>query len=292
VITGLTSTKTIQGRIWELNWEMSDNISATNDISVAIHERVSVAGDLATVADPRIYSGSGTDVIVAGNAASTTEPATLDPLSGPENLNRQINYLVILTDEEGNTASANVTVMSNNAITVANVRRTDGNLAGGDTIVVTGSGFSSALNNEVGIDTEILVGGNPCTSLSVESENAITCTVPAATVPGSVEVRARTQVNNPASPGNRRFSEQALSGGYTYNAAPALCDDPGSWGPSYAAGAGSSTDPFIICDVSHLNSIRASSNSGSNYKLGVNIDLAGVTFAPIGNRTLEWTYCF
>jgi len=289
VIENLVSTKTIKGKAWELNWTMNDNISATADLFVEIRSRVSVGGDLATTSDPVVYSGLGANVIVAADDASTSAVGTLDPLSGPVDVNRQINYLVIVRDEEGNESSSNVSVSINNAITVTDVKGERGPQVGGQLITVYGTGFSSMVDNEVGEDTIVLVAGNTCTGLTVLSENAITCTTPAASATGGVEVRVETKVNNPVSPGNAVYSEASLSNGYTYDNTPILCEDPGSWDVNFASGTGSTIDPYIVCDETHLANIRAISDSGASFRMGKSIDLAGSPdFTPLGNATKKF----
>jgi hypothetical protein len=293
VITNLVSTKTIKGKVWELNWTMSDNISATNDLFVEIRRRISIGGDLATGSDEVVYSGLGSTLVVAGNDVSTTAPASLDPLSGPAGLNRKINYLVVARDQEGNEATSNITVNTNNAITLTSVRGPRGPIAGGKLVTVYGTGFSSATNNEVGEDTVVRIAGNLCTGVSVLSENAITCTTPAVTVPGTVEVRVIQKVNNPAFVGNTVYAEASVPSAYEYISGQILCDTPGSWGPSFAAGTGTNLDPYIICDEIHLANIRPISNTGSSYRLGDSIDLAGSPgFLPLGNATTKFTGSF
>lgn len=288
-ITKLVSTKSLKSKIWELNWEMSDNISATADLFVEIRRKISTAGDLAISTDEVVYTGLGTSLIVSGDVASTTVPVSLDPLSGPVDLDRKINYLIIVTDEEGNKSSANVTVETNNALTITSVKGSIGPVAGGKLVTVYGSGFSSLSNNGVAEDTLISIAGKVCTSVVVLSENAMTCITPLVSVPGGVEVRVETLVNNPTTPTNKVYSESVLNNGYTYSSTPILCDDPGSWLADFAAGTGISSDPYIVCNVTHLENIKPISSSGSFFKLGESIDLNGVTFEPIGDATSKFS---
>ncbi len=291
-ILNLVSTKTVKSKVWELEWEMSDNISANADLQVEIRRRVSVAGDLATNSDPVVYTGLGSTLIVAGNNASTAQAVSLDPLSGVADLNRKINYLVIVRDEEGNEATANMTIDINNALSITDVRGTTGPIAGGKLVAVYGTGFSSLIDNGVGVDTEVLIAGKPCTGVSILSENALTCTTPSVVVPGSVEVRVKTQINNPASPTNIVESEDALTNAYTYSASPILCDNPGSWDVSFADGTGTSVDPYIVCNDTHLANIRPIADSGAYYELGDSIDLTAVSFDPLGDATKKFSGSF
>jgi len=290
VIENLVTDKTVKGRVWELSWEMSDNISAFDDLTVEIRRRVSVSGDLAQNTDPVIYSGSGSDVLVAANAASTSVVVTLDPLRGEEDLNREINYLLTVRDEVGNESTANVGVTSNNAVTVTNVSPSTGPISGGQTITVYGTGFLTAADSGTGEDTSVTISGRDCASVEIISEQALYCVTPAVTVPGQVEVRVSSKINNPSDPSNNLFSEDATTTLYAYSATPVLCDDPGSWGAFYAAGTGTEVDPYIVCNVTHLNQARTDAATGSFYQLGQTIDLASeVNFAPLGNSTTEFS---
>lgn len=292
VIANLRSTKTIKSKVWELEWDMNDNISANADLQVELRSRISVAGDLATASDPVVYTGLGGTVIVAGDNASTAQAVTLDPLSGSVDLNRKINYLLIVRDEEGNESQSNITIDINNSLTITDVKGTTGPVSGGKIVTIYGTGFSSAVDNGVGVDTEVLISGNACTGLTVLSENAIICTTPAVAVAGSVEVRVKTQVNNPAAPGNIVESEDSLTNGYTYSGTPILCDDPGSWLALFAAGTGTSLDPYIVCDDTHLANIRPIADSGASFQLGDSIDLNGVSFDPLGDATRKFSGIF
>lgn len=291
-ITNLVSTKTLKSKVWELNFDLSDNITAVDDLFVEIRRRVSTTGDAATSSDELVYSGFGSSLVVSGNSASTTQPGSLDPLSGVEDFNRKINYMILVRDQEGNESSSNVTVESNNAITVASVKGSVGPIAGGKLIVVYGSGFSKLSENGVGEDTTVSIAGKPCTSVDVLSENAMTCITPSVTVPGGVEVRVSTLINNPATPTNKVYSEAVLNNGYTYSATPILCDDPGSWDVTFAAGSGISSNPYIICNATHLDNIRTIATSGASFRLGDSIDLNAVSFDPIGNATTKFSGFF
>lgn len=293
VITSLTSNKTVKGKVWDLSWTMSDNITTTSNLVVEIRSRTSVNGDLATTSDPVLYSGLGSDLIVSGNSASTSEADTLDPLSGPPDVKRKINYLVTIRDQQGNQASSNITVEIDNVLQVTSVKSQSGPLAGGKVIAVYGKGFTKALENHVGQDTTVTVGGRSCTAVSVISDGALKCTSPSATVPGSVEVRVRNKVNDPAAALDEQYSEASLTNAYTYSDTANICDTPGSWGPNFASGTGASElTPYVICNVTHLNNVRALATSGSYYRMGANIDLTAQSFNPLGTSVAKFTGSF
>lgn len=286
VIQNLTSNKTVKSKVWELSWEMEDNISDTENLFVEIRQRVSEAGDLATPSDTLIYSGLGSDVIISGNTASTAEAGSLNPLSGPANLRRKINYLVTISDEAGNTDSANITIDSDNILQLTEVKSQQGPIAGGKTVAIYGKGFTKASENAIGVSTTVSIGGKVCTDIEIISEEALLCTSPSATVTGSVEVRVRNQINSGGSP---VYSEANIVNGYTYSSSY-ICDNPGTWGPNFAAGTGAdASSAYIICNATHLNNVRNFATSGAYFKLGANIDLDGQTFNPIGVSVAKFT---
>jgi hypothetical protein len=289
ILTSLVSTKTVKGKVWDLNWTMSDNITPTADMVVEIRRRVSTTGELATGFDQVIYSGLGSDLIVSGNQVSTAVAATLDPLSGPPDLNRRVNYRVAIRDAQGNETSSNITVEIDNTIQVTSVKSSSGPLIGGKTVAVYGRGFSKASENLVGADTSVTIGGRECTNVEVLSDSAIKCISPDSSSPGSVEVRVQTKVNNPASAVNEEFSEAFLTNGYTYSNTLNICDTPGLWGPQFAAGTGANeSNPYIVCNVAHLNNVRTLANTGSFFRLGENIDLDSIAFNPLGTATTKF----
>lgn len=293
ILTNLATTKTVKGKVWELNWTMSDNITATNAMVVEIRRRVSTTGELATASDQVVYSGLGSDLIVSGNNASTAQAASLDPLSGPANLNRRINYRVAIRDAQGNETASNITVEIDNTIQVTSVKSSSGPLAGGKVVAVYGKGFSKSSENLVGSDTTVTIGGRACTSVSVLSDSALRCVSPDSTSPGSVEVRVQTKVNNPASAVNEEFSEASLTNAYTYSDTLNICDTPGLWGAQFASGTGANdSSPYVICNVTHLNNVRALANTGSFFRLGENIDLNSLSFNPLGTATTKFNGSF
>lgn len=287
VIRNLTTDKTIKSKVWDLSWEMEDNISSTANMSIEIRRKISENGDLATPSDELVYSGLGSEGLVSGNQISTTAISSLNSLSGPANLKRKISYLVIVRDEAGNSASQNVTVDSDNVLQLTEVKTTSGPVVGGKKIAVYGKGFMKSTESRTG-HTTVTVGGRPCDNVEVISEQALMCETPAASVAGSVSVSVRNQVNLQATV----FSTSTVANAYTYSDSY-ICDNPDTWAGTFAAGTGDSSDPYIICDITHLNNIRGlNASSGYYFKLGTNLDLEGVTFAPLGTSTSKFSGYF
>jgi hypothetical protein len=293
IITKLVSNKTVKAKVWDLSWDMQDNITTTPNLVVEIRRRVSATGELATNSDEVVYSGLGSDLIVSGNSASTSMAVTLDRLSGPADSNTKINYLVSIKDQQGNEATSNVTVSIDNTLQVTSVKSQSGPIGGGKTVVVYGKGFTKSTENRVSQDTTVTIGGRACTSLVVLSDSALHCISPTSLVSGSVEVRVKNKINIPVTPGNEIYSEAFLTNGYTYSDTLNICDTPGLWGPSFASGTGANElNPYVICNLTHLNNVRSIATSGSYYKLGENLDLTAASFNPLGTSVAKFTGFF
>lgn len=289
ILTNLTSNKTTKGKVWELSWDMQDNITSTSNMFVEIRRRVSATGEAATSSDDLVYSGYGSDLLVSGTSVSTAAASSLDPLSGIANQNRKINYRVAVRDQQGNEVSSNITVDIDNTLQVTSVKSQSGPLAGGKTVIVYGKGFTKASENGIGESTTVSIGGRACTSVEVLSDSALKCISPDSSSPGSVEVRVRNKINNPVVVAHEEYSEASLTNGYTYSNTANICDTPGVWGPNFAAGTGvNELDPYVICNVTHLNNVRPIANTGSFFKLGTNIDLMSLSFNPLGSSTTRF----
>lgn len=93
--------------------------------------------------------------------------------------------------------------------TITNVAPTEGSSLGGTALTITGTGYTEP---GVGVHT-VLIGGNPCTDVVVNSDTEITCTSPAGT-PGATE---DVQVTN-------NNGTDTLSSAYSYHPVPTLTD--------------------------------------------------------------------
>ncbi len=271
VIGSFTTNKLDAYKRWNLNWTMSDNTTAMANITVRIFQKISDTESLATTSDSLIYSNVGV--------------TSLTNLSGPTDVNKFISYYLEIEDQAGNTAGANLSVTSNNILVLSSIKRSQGPTAGGDLVVITGTGFSEATKNNFLADTIVSVGGSPCTDVEIHLTTKLTCRVPA----GS-NGTATVSVQNPEG------SISSILGAYLYQSTPThICDLPGSWGTEMAAGSGTTMNPFIICSVAHLNNMRYKISDGRLYnylnglysfKLGTNIDLDSLTFEPIGGTNI------
>ncbi len=126
----------------------------------------------------------------------------------------------------------------------------------------------------------VTVGGSACNNTAVHSSTVLSCETPAGSAGGATVI-----LSNPEG------SSTVLPSGYTYLASSThICDTPGSWGTYFAAGAGSSGNPFIICDWTQFNELRNTTSDGSctnfrtgscYYELADNLDFDSTGFTPI-----------
>ncbi len=146
---------------------------------------------------------SGATVSVGGNpctSASVTNSTTMTCTTASHAAG-QTSIVVTNADTQSGTGTNLYTYQA--APTVTSVSPTAGALAGATSITITGTGFVSGAT--------VIVGGNACTTVSVVSVSAITCTT-AAHLAGAVDVVV-TNTDTQAATG---------SAIYTYAAAPTV----------------------------------------------------------------------
>lgn len=255
---------------WSLSWTMSDSISPTNMLRVKIYQSETNLPATATTSDTLIFNQLG--------AVSASD------LEGPALVKKYINYLIVVSDQIGNSTSATLSVSSDNRITMTKIKRETGLTTGGQWVLIDGTGFSNNADNGFVSSTEIEINGSPCTSLKVLSSERIACKTPAGSA-GTATVKAT----------NPDGSVVSVSGLFSYVATSSeLCDNPGSWGTEVAGGTGGSSTPFILCTPSHvmtMGKVIAGGYSknyltgGYHYKLGQNIDFTGFTPTSIGGTS-------
>jgi hypothetical protein len=262
---------------------MSDNSTVEADMAVRIYQSNTDTASTATTDDTMVFSSYG--VLTAGE------------LVGPLDADKYVNYLVVVEDEGGNTASSAITVLSANTITITAIKRNEGPASGGKLITITGTGFSAGNDNGYGTDTTVTIGGFDCGSVVYQKSNVITCV----TAGGSGTKNVVLQ--------NPEGSSATEVGGYTYNPTSShICDNSGSWGTYFADGVGTSGDPFIICNATHLDNIfqtvpegscTAIRNGNCYFKVQDNIDLTGEslthtyfygTFDGDGHSLINYTW--
>ena len=286
VVTSLASTKTSspKRKNWNLTWSLSDNVTTNSNIRVNVYEKYSWNSPLSS------FLATDADVQQVGSGAGLT---SLSGLAGPVLSKLYVNYRVEAIDSEDNLAAAYFSVYSDNTLTLTSIAPSQGLTSGGKLLFIRGKGFSTASDTSCASGTRVWLGTpgtpeNECTSVQILDDQRITCFAPAKGAGAS-----SLWVTQPDGDGSCGIGSQAtLSNAYTYSSNPQdICDDPGGWASntggrfanSGAGVGGSSSNPFIICNASHLQNIQAEgwSATGKYYKLGANINLENVAFTPI-----------
>lgn len=245
-IASFTTDKTTEAKTWKLSWNVTDNVAGP--ILIRVHRTISMM--------PNGPVSEFDPVIVAAN-----DIAEVTNLSGPRNEDRYINYLLTAEDSAGNRASATLSILSTNKIELTTVKSSEGPTTGGKLLVLRGVGFHPSTIIRIGG-----AAGSACVSTDIVSDTIAICYTP----PGSVGI---TDVYVTNSDG----SSHTLEDSYTYcvqGSCANICNNPLTWGTSYAAGSGTGLNPWIICTPQHFNSIRNTGNVRRFLKLGDNIDFS------------------
>jgi hypothetical protein len=274
VIASFTSTKSSTNKTWSLSWSATDNITPTVSIAYAVYASYTASAGTATTANTLVYNGTGS--------------SGTNGLTGQINTQGYVNYLLVARDQAGNTSNATLSVPYNNLITVTAIARAGGLTSGGNTVLITGTGFTSAALSGFATGTTATVANATCTSPVFISTTLISCIAPASGA-GAVNV----VVANPDG------SSATLTNGYTYyspGTSPFVCDNPGSWGTYFAGGLGSSAVPYLVCNETQLANIGLNGTQcgglscimGNFYfQLADNIDLT-----PNSSGTCSGATCF
>jgi hypothetical protein len=245
VIADIASTKTKADWEWNLSWTLSDaGYPDANHLVVNTYKQISDTETTLTEAD--IIGGGLIDITASQNGKTAAENLTSPTQSAKWN-----NYIIRVFDGVNQTFGT-ISVFGDNSISIDDVRRRGGNVVGGDTIYIRGNGFYSG--------TTIDIGGAPCNSPVIYTQQTLTCTATA----NSAGPKLVT-VNHPDN-----VSTGVLSNGYEYTAGDYnICDQ--AEGSPFQDGAGTPADPFIVCTVAQFENI-ANNGSYKSYKLGANLD--------------------
>lgn len=242
---GTSTAKGKKDSSWDLDWDASDNLVNYDQLSVSVFQATSLT-------DSQVQATED-DQIIFGPA--TGSPPKLEDLSGPASTTGWISYLVKIEDPDGNFVTETISTAFDSRITLTSVSPNTGITSGGTLLVIEGEGFSP--------QSVVKIGNDDCLNLRFVTYRALTCETPAGTGAKSVRV-----LNG---------SSQSTALNFTYGAGN-ICDRSGDWGSTYAAGAGTALDPYILCSPGHIASMRATPSG--HFALGRNIDMSAVTLAP------------
>lgn len=254
-ISALATNKTSSAKSWNLTWTAADNTTSNANLLFRIKVRMSAdPTEKVQESDPTIFTATG--------ASSATG------LTGPVNTDIYIHYLLMVTDEAGNTTTRQIDVQSLNQITITAVRTSEGPTTGNRLILVEGSGFHNS--------SAVTIGGTNCQNTQIVSSRHILCRTP-----------AKSQNTYSLTISNSDGSSATMNNAYTYCTADVnctnICNNPGSWESSFALQTGRGTTvatPYIICNVTHLNNVRTIAH-GRYFSVMENIDLNGVAWTPL-----------
>ncbi|RYZ60725.1 MAG: hypothetical protein EOP09_20825, partial [Proteobacteria bacterium] len=166
-ITSFTTNKGEDDYEWTLSWVAADVVTTAPNLLYKIYAKQSnVESDTATTGDTVVFIQTGT--------------STFAGVRGPINKDVYIHYLLVVEDADGNKASKNLTVYSQNKVTLATVRSTEGLITGNTKIVIVGDGLKP--------DLQVKIGESDCQSIVRYSKKHVICRTPAGTA-GSVNVR-------------------------------------------------------------------------------------------------------
>lgn len=266
-ITNFKTSKTENDKIWNLTWEMSDNVAGALLVKIRKTHTPTEPGPVTPADSPFL---AGYDLLAAND------------LTGPKNEDTYINYLLTVEDVAGNMASAELHLFSENKIIITAIKEAEGPLDGGKYVVFEGQGFHPS--------TTIKFGSGNALEIQKITKNMLICKTPG-NVAGIVTVTAEN------SDGSKFIADNA----YTYCSeenCTNICNKPTSWGTYFAKGDGSATDPYFICSPEQLDNIRF--KEGSTYigyykyfELGDNINLIDYdtnNFLPISNYNNGYFY--
>jgi hypothetical protein len=254
-ISVLATNKTPTAKSWNLTWTAVDNTTSNANLLFRIKARMSSdPTEKVQESDATIFTATGASSAIG--------------LTGPVNTDTYIHYLLMVTDEAGNTTTRQIDIQSQNRITISAVRTSEGPTTGNRLILIEGSGFHSS--------STVAIGGTSCQSTQIVSSRHILCRTP-----------AKAENTYSLTVANSDGSSFTMNSAYTYCTADVnctnICNNPGSWESSFAIQTGRGTNlasPYVICNATHLNNIRSIAH-GRYFSIMENIDLNGIAWAPL-----------
>ena len=260
IVTAFATNKTSTAKSWNLSWTMSDNVTATGSLSVQVYKSYSASAGTATTSDTLMYSGLGT--------------SSLPSLGGRQNTDEYVNYLLVVSDAQGNQSTANLTVYSTNSISITSITRNSGSTAGGKLVFIQGSGFDSAAT--------VAINGNACTNtVKYYTSKKMGCVTPALGA-GTYNL---VVTNSDGSAASMSYTYYTYSGAGTDH----ICDNPTQPTGTFYSGSGSAGSPYLICTPTQFGLIGGAAG-GSYFTLMDNLDVASFNTNNFGNISYSNKY--
>lgn len=170
-----------------------------------------------------------------------------------------MHYLLKITDESGLTTTRTISIFSNTAIQVTEVHPNRGAKSGGKFILIKGRNFSD--------QTTVTINNEPCTDINVFGSTMLSCLTPAMAFdgPGTIAVQDGMTGASTAAGGLYAY--------YTHTGLPTdnPCDAPTLVEGGFQQGAGTSANPYLICNAAQLALMPHATTA--SYILGAHIDL-------------------
>jgi len=273
VLSGLTTDKTNDTlntyKKWYIKFLVDENESTFARMSVTVRSKFS-SGSPSTANATDILDTNGNN---SSNISFTSTDGgvnkkgfiQINNLVGTAGAVGYMNYYIEVADENGNKSTLTLSVQFDNTLTFTSIANTSGSTAGGNLLVIKGSGFSNSSNNNAGGSTTVKIGANNCGTLTILSSSIITCIAPASGSGGDVVVT----VTNPD--GTARTTSNAAT---TYRYTDAVtyphvsaCDTApaNAYTTQFSGGSGISSDPYIICNATQIQLMNDSAYVGGGF---------------------------
>ncbi len=246
--------------------------SATSNGAFTYVAAQQAAPTITTIAPASGTSAGGTSVIITGTnltgasavtfggtaaTSFTVDSATQITAVAPAGTAGAVNLAVTTA---GGTATLNggytYIAAGTPAPTIAALATTSGPIAGGTSVVITGTGFTGA--------SAVTFGGTAATSFTVNSATQITAVAPAGSA-GAVDVAVTTASGT-----------ATLNGGFTYDAAPVITAQGGTSGATTAA---------LSVNENQTSVIRLTANETVTWSITGGADQAKFQIAADGTLT-------
>jgi len=281
---GLSSNHTSDARRWTLKFRFNDADPST--VTATLFRTATDSASTPTTSSTVKAGYEAIDPSTIYNSSTNYYEITD---SGQINANKYINYLLELTDSDGNKSTSSLSVYAQFEVKINEIRRNSGRKDQSRILVIEGQGFQPGVT--------VMIGTDACTNVTLQVQgyrrlhhnattamgSLLTCNTPITTQEGPVNVVvSNTDGSYVTSVAGYTLCDptQNLSSATDY--CSHACDTFGAG--SYAGGSGTSGSPYLICNATHLqNAISAGSGSAYFFKQMDNINLSGVTLTNNAN---------
>jgi len=223
ILSAVVATVSLVGVALPASAAISPTItSVSGGCTLAGGQLLTVTGTFLLGATNATIGGKAAAVVSSNSSTQATITCPSQPLAGPYNL--------VITVPAGNpspyTNAYPIPYQEAGGPTITDVSPDTGTVAGGTSVTISGTGFTST-------PVSVTFGGTHATCAAPASANEITCTAPPAANPGVVDV----QVNN-----SHGLSFYTDNDKFTYSTGPSIT----SITPNHAPASGSPVTSLVI----------------------------------------------